>query len=184
MVNKQLSQVCFLPRVTLALSLIVLLSANDQVHAQAGASKSANASATIVQAVKVTKVQDLSFGLIVSDSIGGLVVVGPDGSRSSTGPVLLMQSQNGAAFQPAQFVVTGAAGFVYTISLPTDGQSISSNGTSSATMSVDTFVSDPIGTAALISGVSTFKVGATLHVQAGKVAGAYSGSFSVTVEYQ
>jgi hypothetical protein len=176
--------ICFIPRATMALSLVVLLSTNEQVHAQAGASKVVSAGATIVQALKVSRVQDLNFGLIVSDTIGGLVVIGPDGSRSSTGPVLLVQSQTGTAFQPAQFVVTGAAGFLYTISLPTVGQSISSSGTTSPTMSVDTFVSDPIGTATLISGVSTFKVGATLHVQAGKVAGAYSGSFSITVAYQ
>ncbi len=50
-------------------------------------------------------------------------------------------------------------------------------------MTVDTFNDDAGATPTLVGGSDTFNVGATLNVGAAQVAGTYSGTFAVTVNY-
>ncbi len=50
-------------------------------------------------------------------------------------------------------------------------------------MTIDTFNHDAGATPTLAGGSDTFNVGATLHVGATQAAGTYSGTFSVTVNY-
>lgn len=140
--------------------------------------------AEIVQALTVTGMQDLKFGSIVSDAVGGTVVIAPGGSRVSRGLILLNQSQAGGSFQAARFTVCGSAGYIYTIQLPTTSQTFSGNNDGGRIMTVDTFTSTPSRTGILTLGTSSFSVGATLHVDAAKMPGTYSGNFDVTVAYQ
>lgn len=169
---------------TLALGAVLVMGLSQNASAQASASKSANGSAMIVTAIAISKVQDLSFGVIVSDATGGTVTVSEDGTRSTSGPVLLTQSMTGSTVQQAKFTVTGATDYVYTITLPTSAVTLTGTGTTPPTMTVDTFTSDPSGTGTLTLGTSTLEVGAKLHVGAAQAAGAYTGTFSVTVAYQ
>ncbi len=64
--------------------------------------------------------------------------------------------------------------------------SITLNGSSGGTMTVDTFISSPSGTgiSASASTPTPFTVGATLHVGGNQTGGDYSGTFSVTVVRQ
>jgi len=82
----------------------------------------------------------------------------------------------------ADFDVTGAGTASYSITLPADGD-VSLTGPGTA-MDVDGFDHDAGGTPALVGGGDSFKVGATLKINADQTAGAYSGNYNVIVEYQ
>lgn len=167
----------WIPTAILALASIV---APQSAFGQA----TARASASIVHAITIAKSQDLVFGLVVSDAVGGTVSISTDGIRTSTGPVLFVQSVPGSTYQAAQFIVSGEANYIYTITLPNSSQTLTGNSGSARQMSVDGFNSDPSATGVLTLGTSILRIGATLHVDAGKVAGVYAGSFDITVAYQ
>lgn len=142
-------------------------------------SASANATAFIASPITITKVTDLQFGGFVS-GIGGTVTISTTGARTPVGPVPL----NNVTYPigAASFSLTGAPNFVFTITLPT---TIAITGTGGSTMNVTTIVSNPSGTGTLSAGgTSTLIVGGTLTLSGNQAPGAYSGTFSVTVNYQ
>jgi hypothetical protein len=129
--------------------------------------------------IAVSNTRALAFGSFVAGS-GGSVTISTSGGRSATGGITLIPSSAGAA---AQFSVTGDPGMTYSISLPLDGEAALSNGAGQS-MPLNAFASDPGGIGLLgLDGSQTLSVGATLNVDAGQAVGAYSGSFSVTVNY-
>jgi Domain of unknown function (DUF4402) len=135
--------------------------------------------------IAIAKTADLNFGsLTVSGSTGTAVVDPSTGNRTVTGGV----SQIGASgFNAAGFSVLlcGAGGPKrFDIVLPSG--SITLNGSSGGTMTVDTFTSSPSGSGigASTSTPTPFTVGATLHVGGNQTSGDYSGVFSVTVVRQ
>ncbi len=139
----------------------------------------ANATAGIASALTIVKVTDLQFGMFVS-GIGGNVVVSTSGTRTSAGPIPLTLSANPVG--AASFTVTGGANYVYTISLPT---TISIAGPTGSTMVVNQFTTNPTATGTLSAGgTSVITVGATLQISGNQVPGAYTGTFTVTVNYQ
>lgn len=142
------------------------------------ASTTADASATVVEPIAITKSADLAFGKF-SAGTGGTVVVDTDGNRTVTSGVVLLTGTPGAA---ATFDVSGDNGATYAITLPT-GPATLTGGSGSDEMSVDTWVSAPDATGTLTSGTETVKVGATLTVGSAQAPGVYNGSFSVAVEY-
>ena len=156
-----------------ALSLLLL----SAVAANA-ATDSSSIDAEIVAAIAITNTVGLQFGQIASSASSGTVTVSTAGVRSSTGGVTLA---NGTAATAASFSVTGANDNTYAITLPADGSTtITGPGTA---MGVN-FVSNPSGTGTLSgAGAQTLLVGATLSVGASQTAGAYSGTFDATVEY-
>jgi hypothetical protein len=130
-------------------------------------------------AIAIGNTRSLSFGSFVAGS-GGSVTMSPSGARSAAGGVTLVPSGAGTA---AQFSITGDPGMTYSISLPLDGEAELSNGAGQS-MPLRAFTSDPSGTGVLDGGGSqTVSVGATLDVGASQATGAYSGAFSVTVNY-
>lgn len=140
------------------------------------ASATANATATVMQSIAISKTTDLAFGSFSPNASGGTVVMSTAGARSATGTVALATSTTSAA----AFNVTGTANATYAITLPTS-TTISNGGT---TMTVDTFTSNPSGTGTLSAGGSqTLAVGATLHVGASQASGSYTGTFNVSVDY-
>lgn len=127
----------------------------------------------------IQNTQELSFGSFVA-GVGGSVTVAPSGARSASGGVLLVPSSAGAA---AQFTVTGDANATYTIQLPgNDFVKLTGPG---GDMQINEFTGSPSGAAGQLSagGSQILLVGATLNVASGQVAGQYSGSFSVIVDY-
>lgn len=135
--------------------------------------------------IAIAKTADLNFGsLTVSASAGTAVVDSVTGNRTVTGGV----SPIGASgFNAAGFnvLLCGAGGPKrFDIVLPSG--SITLNGSSGGTMTVDTFTSNPTGPriGASTSTVTPFTVGATLHVGGSQTAGDYTGVFSVTVVRQ
>lgn len=140
---------------------------------------SASASATIVQAISITKTADLQFGKIVATN-AGTVTIEPDGDRTFTGVTF---GNSALVATAAEFTVTGEANATYSIALPADGVVILSNGTE--TMAVDGFVSNPAaGVNGLLTlGTQDISVGATLTVASGQMVGVYTDTFDVTVSY-
>jgi hypothetical protein len=157
----------------------VLITASLRCYAQQTAS--AYASATIVTPISITPANDLDFGNIaVPPSIGGTVVIRPNGSRSATGGVVLpANSGNPAA---AEFNIEGEEGFVYDIILPEGPLTLSSG---SGTMTITGFTSDPVNTGQLSSGGQLLHIGATLYVSPAQPVGTYISAtpFSITMNY-
>ena len=166
-----------------ALCSALFIGAAQFASAQASATANAFGRAEIVTAITIVKNHDLLFGQIVADAVGGTVSVSTNGTRTTSGPVLLAQSAVPySTVHQASFTVTGATNYVYTVSLPS--AAVTLTGPGSATMSVTGLNSDPSGTGTLAGGTSSLNVGGTLNIAPNQAAGAYSGSFAVTVAYQ
>lgn len=158
----------------------LLIGINAAVFAQVTAT--ANATATIVTPISITKTVDMNFGNVaVSGTSGGTVVLAPASTRTSTGGVTLPSTTG--TVTAASFTVNGTANYTYAITLPSSSLTITSG---SNTMSVTTFTSSPSATGTLDgTGAQTLNVGATLTVAAAQAAGVYTSAspFSVTVNY-
>ena len=142
------------------------------------ASATSNASATIVTPIAINNTAALDFGSF-SHAAAGTVTIDTAGTRGSSGGVTLIGS-GGAA---ATFDVAGTASSAYSITLP--ASSTITDGTD--TMTINTYVSNPdAGTGGTLdgAGAGTIAVGATLVVAGTEGAGAYTGTFDVTVDYQ
>ena len=141
------------------------------------------ASGASAQQVMISNTRGLDFGRFVAGS-GGAVVISPTGVRSRTGAVVLL---NSPAASQANFSVArssnGGGNKAVIISLPGNGQIRLNSGGNS--MAVNSFTSSPSGllTSVPVSG-APLAVGATLTVAPNQAPGAYSGSFSVIVNFQ
>ena len=163
-------------RVIGAIAGIAFVSlAASGAHAQATATASTGASVTIADPIAISKTADLAFGTVVASAAAGTVTVGTTNNRTVGGGV----SALGGTVTSAAYTVTGYGTSSYSIALPT---SVSLTGPGTA-MTANTFVSSVGGSASLTAGTGSFAVGATLAVGANQAAGAYSGTFDVTVAY-
>lgn len=146
------------------------------------ASASANASPVAAISIALDNNNNLNFGKFVPGT-GGTISVNAAGGRSVTGAILPLSNPAPGA---ARFNVTGDVNASYSITLPSNGTVILSDG-ATHTMAVDNFVSTPaagVGTGNLGGGGSQqLSVGATLTVANGQVAGNYTANFNVTVDY-
>jgi len=142
------------------------------------ATGTAQAAANIVTPISITKNIDLNFGNIAASGSNFTVALSAAGVRSSTGGTGTLPSVMGTV-AAAEFTVAGLSGATYAVTLPS---SITiKDGGETNTMTVDNFESN--STFTLTGGSETFNVGAILNVGANQVAGVYSGSFNVTVNY-
>lgn len=148
---------------------------NSKMFAQT--TTQANASASIVAAMTLTKTTDLNFGSIIP-STGGTIQVAPNGTRTVTSGAA---SLFGGTVTAATFTVGGTGNSTYAITLP-GSHTISSGGNN---MTVATFTSNPSGTGTLAAGTQTLTVGATLTVGNAQPTGVYTSvtGFDVTVNY-
>lgn len=139
------------------------------------------AEATVVTPISIVAVNALRFGAFSTSAISQTVTIGTNSARSNNGTLLVASNVGGAA----SFTVSGAD-LAYTIGLPVGSTTIAIGASVSAPemMSVGTYVSNPTGSGGLVaSGTQTLLVGATLTTSAAQVAGQYTGTFPVTVEY-
>lgn len=159
------------------------------VSAQLTNVATANASATIVQDLKIEKTNDLNFGVVIPSSSASSFILAPAGGLTiSIGSLSqILSDQTAASPEAAAFTVTGSGVSIFTISLPS---SITITNANDDTMTVDTFLSSlPIAGVTLggvlgdLSITEDFTVGAKLNVGADQAAGLYTGTFDVTVNY-
>lgn len=161
---------------------VAILFSGVSVISSAQVTATATASSTIVTPIGITKTVDMNFGNVaINSTTAGTVVLAPAGTRTSTGGVTLPATAGTVA--AAEFNVTGANNYTFSITLPSTSHEIKSG---SNTMSVTGFTSTPTPTGTLsATGSATVKVGATLNVSAGQAAGTYTSvtPFEVTVNY-
>ena len=161
---------------------VAILFSGVSVMASAQVTATATATSTIVTPIGITNTKNMDFGNVaINASAGGTVVLTPAGTRTSTGGVTLPATVG--TVTAAEFSVTGANNYTFSITLPSTSHEIKSG---SNTMSVTDFTSTPTPTGALsATGSATVKVGATLNVSAGQAAGTYTSvtPFEVTVNY-
>lgn len=128
----------------------------------------------------MTTVTGLSFGALAV-SQAGTVSVATNGARTATGGVHLMRTAQGAA---ATFSIKGKNNMAYAITLPANNTVFLSNG-SGQTLAINNFVTNLTDqNLASRNGNFQFAVGATLSAGGAAPRGAYSGTFSVIVNYQ
>lgn len=142
------------------------------------ATTTANGTATVIVGMGITKNADLRFGKF-SAGTGGTVIMSTASGRTKSGAVTLSALDAGGA---ASFAVTGDSTATYAITLPSTAVTITHTDTVN-TMTIDTFTSNPSGTGTLTAGAQTLLVGGTLNVASAQAAGAYTGAFSVSVDY-
>ncbi len=152
------------------------LSAGMYTSAVSAATISANAAANVIAPLTVVETNGgMNFGDVAVGTGGGTVVLDTGGGRSVTGDA---EAVAGGTVQAGAYNVTGSGTKAYNISLPasaliTDG---------SDNMTVDGFNHNATGV--LSSGADTFNVGATLNINGSQAPNAYSGTYSLTVNYQ
>ena len=166
----------------IAFSVIALAFASA-AKAQNTADVPVTAYAEIVAPITISKGQEvtLNFGSIVRTTSGGTVVLSPEGQATYTG-VAASAGTGAVHTAAAQITISGEVGYTYTVTLPGDDEVVLKSSTGGEDMSVTTFSHNASGSFA--EGSETFKVGATLHVNALQAPGQYvSDPFNVTVAY-
>lgn len=147
-------------------------------------SETANASATIITPIAITRVNHMNFGNIAPSGVAGTVTLTPAGVRSALNCTIYSGASAGTV-TAASFDITGMPNFTYSILIPTTTTTISGPGDD---MTVDTWSSNPTVAAGGTldgTGAQTLTIGATLHVGINQVAGSYTSAtpFTVTVNY-
>lgn len=162
--------------VVVGTALSFLLFANDTF---AQVSATANASATIVTPISISKNNDMDFGNVATDGTVGSVTLSPASGRIPAGGVTLPATAGTVA--AASFAVGGSGSYTYAITLPSSVVITSG----SNTMTVNNFTSSPSLIGTLSSGAETLLVGAKLNLTASQAAGSYTSAtpFTVTVNY-
>ncbi len=147
------------------------------------------ATATIITPISIenTGPTGLAFGNIVATSAGGTVVVPAiGGTPTRTGDAALRTASLGTV-TAAKFTATGESGAAYNVTLPVNGVVTNTTGSGAETMALSDFASmladGATSPGTLTGGSEVFYVGATLTVASAQVAGSYSGTFNVSVDY-
>lgn len=145
------------------------------------------ASALVLEPMSLTNVEQLDFGSIIPSATIGYVVIDPGGAVTTSGGVIA--AAGGA--RPARFAGQGSANRVV---IKTGSNQIFLTGPGAA-MRVDDFEIGALTGLSQIgngnnyritgaNGIVGFAVGGRLQVNANQAEGDYSGSFSVTFNYQ
>lgn len=135
-----------------------------------------NASATIQTPIALSEDTAMNFATIIADTSGDVVTLTPAGSISAANTSTFSGTAAAGAFS-----ATGGANAAVSISFST-GDTLTGPGTA---MPLGTFTTDAGGSPAFDgSGDLAFNVGADLTINAAQTAGAYSGTYTLTVNYQ
>jgi spore coat protein U-like protein len=149
-------------------------------YAQNAATGTATGSVTIVQPITITNTAGLQFGKLARPASAASVTITPAGAVTRTG-VSGVGTQTTSA---AAFSVGGDGAAVFAIASPSASFSMLAG--TSGTIVVTTSLSAATGTLSGTTGTAgtaSFTVGGTMPLAANQVAGAYTGTFNVTVTY-
>lgn len=159
---------------------LALLAIGMPTAAQAEVA-SATATALTLRPLSLVKTADLEFGSLIPSATAGRATIDANTNvRTVTGGVT---GATGATPQAAEFTAAGVFGVVALISLPSSFTITRSGGTE--TMSVTNITTNGgIGRPFLGAGTIDIRIGGRLNVGANQAPGVYSGTFSLTVNYQ
>ncbi|GAB3477663.1 DUF4402 domain-containing protein [Polaromonas eurypsychrophila] len=136
------------------------------------ATATGTANATVLTPIAISAGTALNFGTLAGNATGGTVIVTAAGVRTPTGSVVV----TGAAFTAGTFTVTGTGASTFAVTYPA-----SFNVTSGANTMGVVVTGAAIGT--LSGGTVSLPVGGTLTVGGNQAAGSYTGTYTMTVEY-
>ncbi len=158
--------------------LLMVLFVSASAWGQTQATATFTASVTIIEPIGITTTSDMNFAAVDAKN-GGTVILTPDNDRLASGGVQLADGTNVSA---ASFRVTGQKGFSFDISLP-QGEFLLTNGNQNIILK--DFTSDLEGSGDLTSGISEFRMGATVEIEPGQHPGNYrsAAALPVTVHY-
>lgn len=170
-----------------ALALGLLLLVPGVARAQTAR---ATAQATIVEPLGLVKVQDLRFGRIAVNAAGTVTVNADSGACTASGGII---ATGGCGF--GQFAGQGSRKLTVRIQIPT---TVTLAGPAGSTMVADTITLGATPDLAFLgttggtpryqisssNGIFTFRLGGRLNIAANQRPGQYSGTYSVTVQYQ
>lgn len=143
------------------------------------ASISGLAQAAIVTPLSLVKTGDLRFGSIIPGAAQGTVIINPtSGARSNTGPLTLV----GNNFGPATFL--GLADRNRVILLTRGPLPTLTRAGGGATMSMTNMTTQRNGFNTPGGQILNINIGGTLRVGANQMPGTYTGTFSITINYQ
>lgn len=151
------------------------LSITTYTAVVSAATVTADADANVVQALLITQTSGMNFGDI-SESGGGTITLNLDGTRTAGAGTDVLA---GGANAQGVYNISGGDTKAYTLSYPV---SAIVTGPGGATMTVNNFDDDADGTAATGLG-EDFNLGADIVIAGGQTAGAYTGTYTITVEY-
>ena len=142
------------------------------------ASTSGTANATIIAPITIGAILTLEFGQIVTGAGVSVVRVTSGGARSLVSGNATLA---GGTFRAGTFDIGGEGNATYAITLPAGAATLTGPGTD---MTVDTWTSSPSGTGTLSGGgAQTISVGGDLNIGASQATGSYTGTYTVTVDY-
>jgi hypothetical protein len=164
-------------------ALSALSGIASTANAQNSASATATGTATIVQAIAVSKTADLGFGTIVKPTTGTSTI-----SVSATGNTRTVSGgnatfANGNGVSSAAFTVTGEGGAAFSINVPASFNMTAGTNTLVVTTSNPTGGTGTLGGSAGSAGSLVLGVGGSFPLATNTASGAYSGTFQVTVAY-
>ena len=148
----------------------------------------AEANANVIAPITIAKNLSLEFGNVVAGA-GTVTIAAADGARTNTPQTLSPGATQQGLVRAATFDMTGEGTSTYAITLPATAVELSQTGTPANKMTVTAFtvagtgVDSVLKTGVLAAGAATLNVGATLNVAAAQPAGAYTGTYAVTVAY-
>ena len=159
-------------------AIVMVVSFSNNVMAQSNAD--CDATATLIIPISIANDVAMSFASVAASATAGTVVMAAtaEAALTPTGGATVISGTPTAG----KFTVTGEGTQVFTITLPTPASTLT--GSVAGTMTVDNWTcSEALTTAALVDGELEFYVGGTLNVDASAVAGLYSGTFNIIVDY-
>ena len=163
---------------TLILLLMVLVVLSLPSLSFAQTSTTADVSVTVEErAITLEQIDALNFGTVLAYGRNGSVTVSTSGATSVSNA---FSSLPGA---PGSFRVTGVPNAPFDISLPADGSVTVSNGTENMTLTNFRRTGNSSQLYLDGSGESIFAVGATLNVNSRQPGGVYTGTYTVSVDY-
>lgn len=166
-------------------ALIAALLAGQASAAMPVASDTASASMTLLRPLSVAKTQDMGFGAIVQGT--GTVTLAADGTLTTGGTTDKTASSSGSV-KTANFTITGEGAQDISITVPASFQLTSSaDSNSKLTVSVLHNIATPAHTvlsgALAAQGQTSFNVGGSFALNGSEATGTYTGSFTVSANY-
>ncbi|MCL2369384.1 MAG: DUF4402 domain-containing protein [Alphaproteobacteria bacterium] len=133
-----------------------------------------DASVNITATLAASQTTPMNFGDVTPTASADTVVLSPAGTATS-GTLGLAGSTTAG-----EFAISGSPDTVLTVSFGAGSVTDGSN-----TMNLSDFTTSPTGASIVTdsSGDLTLMVGATLNVGASQVAGAYTGTYTITISY-
>jgi len=161
--------------------LALVVAATAFVRPALGATQTANSQATIVTPLSLVNTDALRFGAVIPSAAIGTVTVDPfTEARTVTGGV----TAYGGTVTAAKFSGLSTTLSHLKIDVPNGAITITRVG-GGATMLVDNFaINGNKNDWVTGTSVFTFNVGGRLNVAANQMAGTYTGTFTVTVNYR